>query len=109
MNKPELYADAEPTRAEVDAWEGPAVLEFGAAWCGWCLGAQPHVDAALAGHPQVRHLQIADGRGRPLGRSFGVKLWPTLVFLDHGREVARVVRPADADAMRRALAQITTA
>ena len=109
MNKSELYADAEPTRAEVDAWEGPAVLEFGAAWCGWCLGAQPHVDAALAGNPQVRHLQIADGRGRPLGRSFGVKLWPTLVFLDHGREVARVVRPADADAMRQALAQITTA
>ena len=102
MNKPELYADPEPTRAEVDAWEGPAVLEFGAAWCGWCLGAQPHLDAAFAAHPQVRHLQIADGRGRPLGRSFGVKLWPTLVFIRDGVEVTRVVRPVDGDALSRA-------
>ena len=97
MNKPELYADPEPTRAEVDAWEGAAVLEFGAAWCGWCLGAQPHVDAARAGHPQVRHLQIADGRGRPLGRSYRVKLWPTLVLLRDGEEVMRLVRPSHAD------------
>jgi len=44
----------------------------------------------------VRHLKIEDGPGRPLGRSFRVKLWPTLVFLRDGVEVARVVRPADA-------------
>ncbi len=109
MPKKALYADPEPSRAEVDAWPGPAVIEFGADWCGWCLGAQPHVDAAFSAHPQVRHLQVADGRGRPLGRSFGVKLWPTLVFLDHGREVARVVRPADATPIRDALAKITAA
>ncbi len=108
MSPPSLYADAEPSRAEVDAWRGPAVLEFGADWCGYCLGAQPHVQAALAGRSDLRHLQIADGRGRPLGRSFGVKLWPTLIFLNNGQEVARVVRPTDAEPLRRALAQITS-
>ncbi|WP_256659840.1 thioredoxin family protein, partial [Pseudomonas sp. LS-2] len=34
-----------------------------------------------------------DGSGRRLGRSFGVKLWPTLVFMRDGQEVARLVRP----------------
>jgi thioredoxin 1 len=97
------YEDPGPTRAEVEAWPGPAVLEFGADWCAHCLGAQPHVAAALAARPGVRHVKIADGKGKPLGRSFAVKLWPTLVVLNDGKEVARVVRPTDADAVHRAL------
>jgi thioredoxin 1 len=35
-----------------------------------------------------------------------VKLWPTLVFLDQGKEVARLVRPRDSSTIRKALAQI---
>ena len=66
----------------------------------------PIIAKALAGHPRVRHLKIADASGRPLGRSFKVKLWPTLVFLDNGRESARLVRPTDAGPIRDALEQI---
>ena len=84
---------AEPTREQVDQLAGTTVLEFGAAWCGHCMRARPLVDEALATHPAVRHIQVEDGRGKPLGRSFGVKLWPTFVFLRDGVEVARVVRP----------------
>ena len=54
----------------------------------------------------MSHLKIAVGSGRPLGRSFRVKLWPTLVFLRNGAEVARLVRPADAGAIRAEIAQI---
>jgi thioredoxin 1 len=54
----------------------------------------------------VRHIKVEDGPGRPLGRSFRVKLWPTLVFLREGREVARLVRPADPVAIEQALAQL---
>ena len=98
------YASQEPTRAEVDALDGPTLLEFGTSWCGWCRGAQPSIAAALDAHPGVRHLKVEDGSGKPLGRSFGVKLWPTLVFLDRGLEVARLVRPRDADEIRTTLA-----
>jgi thioredoxin 1 len=38
-----------------------------------------------------------------------VKLWPTLVFLRDGREVARLVRPADAATISRALADLGSA
>ena len=49
--------------------------------------------ALLAAHPDVRHWRIADARGKPLGRSFRVKLWPTLVFMKDGEVRARLVRP----------------
>ena len=87
------YAAAEPKRSEVDALPGATLLEFGSPWCGWCRRAQPLIEEALAAHPGVRHLKVADASGRRLGRSFGVKLWPTLVFLKDGRELARAVRP----------------
>jgi thioredoxin 1 len=82
------------------------VLEFGTSWCGWCRRAQPHIRSALAGHQRVRHIKVEDGSGQPLGRHYGVKLWPTLVFLCDGVEVARAVRPDTAEPISRALAQI---
>ena len=103
----ETYVAIEPARAEIDLLEGATVLEFGAPLCGYCRAAQPLLAAALADHAGVRHIKIEDGSGRRLGRSFGVKLWPTLVFLRNGLETARLVRPADVSAIRNALALIT--
>jgi thioredoxin len=87
---------SEPTRAEVDAFTGPTVLEFGTGWCGYCRAAQPDIEAAMKKHAAIRHLKIEDGKGRPLGRSFRVKLWPTLIYLEAGVEKGRVVRPGSA-------------
>ena len=96
----------EPSRAEIDAIQGPVMIEFGTSWCGYCRAAQPLIAAALAGHSQVRHIKIEDGPGRRLGRSFRVKLWPTLVFLFQGRELGRLVRPADSGAIQQFLAKL---
>jgi thioredoxin 1 len=100
------YAETEPKRAEVDAWRGPAVIEFGNNWCGHCRRAQPIIAEAFAHHQELRHLKIADASGKRLGRSFGVKLWPTLIFLSDGKEVARLVRPDSADEISATLAKI---
>jgi thioredoxin 1 len=53
----------------------------------------------MKNHPAVRHIKVEDGKGKPLGRSFRVKLWPTLVYLDGGVEKGRVVRPENAAAI----------
>jgi thioredoxin 1 len=89
------YTSSEPPRSEIDELAGPAVLEFGSSWCGHCRRAAPLVRQAFEEHPNVQHIKIEDGSGRPLGRSFRVKLWPTLIFLKDGVEVGRLVRPAD--------------
>lgn len=92
------YLDTEPARADVDARAEILLLEFGAPWCGHCQAAQPAIRTLVGEYPQLDHLRIEDGRGKPLGRSFRVKLWPTLVLMRGGEELARVVRPvSDAD------------
>ncbi|HJZ93788.1 MAG TPA: thioredoxin family protein [Gemmataceae bacterium] len=100
------YDKPEPSRAEVETWAGPAVLEFGTGWCGHCQAAQPAIAAALKDYPHVKHIKVLDGPGKPLGRSFRVKLWPTLVFLREGSEVARAVRPTAVDEVRDGLRAI---
>ena len=102
----EKYAPTEPPRAQIDQLAGPTLVEFGSPGCGYCRAAQPLLAAALADHPNVRHIKIADASGRRLGRSFKVKLWPTLVFLSDGQEVARLVRPGNQDAISEALGRI---
>jgi thioredoxin 1 len=100
------YDKPEPARDEVDGWPGPAVLEFGADWCPHCQGTQPTIAAALEQYPTVKHVKVGDGKGKPLGRSFQVKLWPTLIFLKDGKELARAVRPANAEEILNGLAAI---
>ena len=100
--------ETEPEREVVDAASGPMIVEFGTNWCGYCKAAQPVIDEALAAS-DVEHIKVEDGKGRPLGRAFGVRLWPTLVFLQDGKEVARVVRPTAAQEVRDALRAIAPA
>lgn len=90
---PVPFASPEPSRDEVDALRGSVLLEFGINECPHCQAAQPLIADALKRHPEVRHVRVEDGKGRRLGRTFAVKLWPALIFLKDGQEVARVLRP----------------
>lgn len=95
-SRPYLSEIEAPSRTDVDALRGLTLLEFGTEWCGHCRAAQPAVAEALAQQPQWQHLKVEDGSGRALGRSFRVKLWPTLIVLRDGQELARLVRPTAA-------------
>src|SRR5262245_13158954 len=89
-----VAADQAPTRAEVDAFPGRVLLEFGTHWCPICQAIQPRVNELLKGRPEVRHVKIEDGPGQPLGRSFKVRFWPYFVFLKDGKPVRELVRPS---------------
>ena len=101
-----VYSTLEPERSAIDKLGEPALLEFGSPWCGYCRAAQPLIAAAMARHAGLTHIKVADGSGRPLGRSFRVKLWPTLIFLKNGVEVSRLVRPTSSAEIAEALAAI---
>lgn len=87
------YEEHQPSRDEIDGLEGAAVLIFGTNWCGYCRAAHPVFERTLADYPEIRVIKVEDGKGRVLGRSFRVKLWPTMIVLKDGREVGRAVRP----------------
>ncbi len=101
MEKPE------PTREEINTLTGATMLEFGASWCGYCKAAQPTITSELSHFPNIRHIKIEDGKGRRLGRSFQVKLWPTLILMKDGVELKRLVREIDAGELKAGLALIS--
>jgi len=100
------YRENAPTIEDVEGWTGYAILEFGASWCGHCQSAESVIKDVLVDHLQLPHIRIADGKGKKLGRIFKVKLWPTLVLLKDGQEVARLVRPTDTTEVQNLLAVI---
>ena len=100
------FLDTPPTREQVDSTTQATVIEFGAPWCGYCLAAQPLIESALQSYSSVQHLKIEDGKGKALGRSFRVKLWPTLIFMKGGIEVERLVRPTEQEVIEKALGKI---
>lgn len=99
------YAEEAPTLEQVREQVGVAVLEFGTPWCGHCQAARPAVQEAMSEHSELLHIKVFDGKGKSLGRTFGVRRWPTLILLRDGEEVARLVRPLQADEVRRLVAQ----
>ena len=102
------YLNPGPTREEIDQTTGGLVLEFGTDWCPHCIAGQAIADEALLEFPAVQHIQVEDGQGRRLGRSYKVKLWPTFIFLKDGVEVARAVRPSVPDELRQGLTALQT-
>ena len=90
-------------RADLDQLKGDAMIEFGASWCSHCQAAQTIIAEALTQQPLVTHIKIEDGKGQRLGRTYAVKLWPTLILLKDGTEVNRIVRPTDTQMITDAL------
>jgi thioredoxin 1 len=93
------------SREQVDRLPGVTVLEFGTGWCPHCQAVQASLRQALEGRREIRHLKIEDGKGRPLGRAFGVKLWPNFVLLRDGEVLSQWARP-ETEELLRALEQL---
>lgn len=92
-----------PDREHIDATPGLQVVVFGTNWCGHCQAGLPAIQQALATQPQVQVHWVEDGPGRRLGRTFKVKLWPTVIVMRDGVETGRVVRPTQTEEVTKIL------
>lgn len=99
------FAENEPTLEEVSGLVGDTLLEFGTPWCGHCQLALPAIKQVLTEHSGLLHIKVYDGKGKPLGRAFRVKLWPTLILLREGKEIGRLVRPSSVEQVRQFVMQ----
>ncbi|MCB5161439.1 thioredoxin family protein [Marinomonas algarum] len=86
------YSEEAPAFEDIQALSGYSILEFGTPWCEYCQASQAAVEGALKENLALLHIKVFDGKGKRLGRQFGVKLWPTLILLKDGEEVDRIVR-----------------
>jgi len=91
------YLEQAPTSEQLSEMLGNVIVEFGVPECPHCQLTQPMLQTVLSVHPELTHIKIYDGKGKALGRSFNVKLWPTLIFLQDGKEIDRLVRPLNVD------------
>ncbi|WP_160060972.1 thioredoxin family protein [Psychromonas sp. L1A2] len=92
---------------QVSDLQGNVLLEFGAPWCAHCQAAHSVVKEVLNEYSKLSHIKIYDGKGKRLGRAFKVKLWPTLIILQNGDEIARIVRPLTPDQVRQLISKVS--
>lgn len=98
------YSEEAPSLDDINGLSGVALLEFGAPWCGHCQAAHAAAKEVINEQSDVLHIKVFDGKGKRLGRQFGVKLWPTLILLRDGEEVGRIVRFTSVDEVRQLFA-----
>jgi thiol:disulfide interchange protein len=87
--------DFETALARASSDRKPVMLDFYTTWCGWCKRldqttlADGQVQKALAGVVPLR--LDAEREGRELAQRFGVRSFPTIIFLDaSGQEIERI-------------------
>ncbi len=100
------YEEETLTLEQTKELPGKVLLEFGAPWCGHCQAASAAINEVVNEHTKLRHIKIYDGKGKRLGRGFKVKLWPTLILLDNGQEVDRLVRPLRVEEVRELMSKL---
>ena len=85
---------------------GIALLDFYADWCGPCKALAPTLERFAAANPHVTVGKINVDENSNSAEEFGIKGIPTLVFLQNGREVCRLVGVTSQNTIQDLLSEI---
>jgi len=73
------------------AKKGKIIVDFWAPWCGPCRMMAPVFEETSKGHKEIVFAKVNVDEHPELAQEFGVRGIPTMVFLQDGEEVNRVV------------------
>jgi thioredoxin 1 len=70
----------------------PAIVDFGAEWCGPCKTIEPFIDEMAKEYgDRVTVGRIDIDRAQKVAQQFGIMSVPTVIFVKGGKEVHRFV------------------
>ena len=78
--------------SEIIAAKVPALVDFGAAWCGPCKQLEPIVkelDQDLGGRVKIAKVDVDEAQ--ELAARFGITSVPTIIFFKDGQEAGRSI------------------
>lgn len=82
-----LHLTTENFRREVLEYEGTALVDFWASWCGPCHMLSPVVEELSQEHPEITFAKVNVDEAPELAQQFHVSAIPTLVLFRDGEPV----------------------
>ena len=105
-----LTVDLESFQDEVIQSDVPVLVDFWAPWCGPCRAIAPTIDALAVDLRGVAKVVKVDVDQSPeLASEYNVRSIPTLVFIQNGSEVDRIVGTAPRAALEARLEELAGA
>lgn len=71
-------------KTEIEDYNGKAIVDFWAPWCGPCRAQGPILESFAAENPDIKICKVNTDENEELARKFGIMSIPTLIVFEGG-------------------------